>query len=207
MANKISDNKNKKVMENALGIDVNTKKISLFVSIVLGVVLVFSIILNIYELFYKKVECEVCEEPKEIIVTEQIINYNGYTFKIPEDWNFTTSSNEYKLSNNKKTLEIELTKDEITYDELLDDETLKNYLQELTIAKNIKITRNEEKSEEELKYYYIEGQKESYTYTRIMLIVNDGIINVDTIYEDQNTYNTLKNDVLKFALSYKKNNI
>ena len=200
----------KKVIENKLGIDINTKKVVLFVNVVLVVILIFSLILNIYELFIKKVECEVCEEPQkptEIIVTEQIINYNGYTFKIPEDWNFTSIDNEYKLSNNLKTIEIELSKEEITYEDLIVDETLKNYLQTLTIDKNIKITRNEEKTEEEQKYYYIEGTKDSYTYTRIILITNDGIINVDTLYEDQNTYNNLKNEVLKFALSYKKNNI
>ena len=206
MANKEKKN-NKKTLNEKLEIDVNTKKISLFITIVLCILLVLSLILNVYEIFYKKVECEVCEEPQQIIVTEQIINYNGYTFKIPEDWNFTSTNNEYKLSNNKKTIEIELLKDDISYDELNVDDTLKNYLQDLTIEKNIKITRNEEKNEDNIKYYFIEGQKDSYTYTRIMLIANDEIINIDTIYEDQNTYNTLKNDVLKFALSYKKNNI
>ena len=210
--------KNKKIIssiekEDFLGLKINNKKTIIFLVIVISLLLVLSFVLNIYLLFFRenKVKeidnCPKCEEQKEIIIKEKYINYNGYNFMIPNEWNFVSNDNEYKLSNNDNNLEIELLLDETNYEDFKNEEILKPYLQDLQVKKNISKVSSKEMSENDKTYYFIEGKKDSYLYNRVMLPCDSGMIMIDVLYENQKAYNNLKNDVINFATSYVKNNV
>ena len=208
--------KNKKIInsiekENFLGLKLNNKKTLMFLVIIVLLLLGFSLILNVYLLFFRENrvidKCSKCEEQKEVVVKEKYINYNGYNFMIPNEWNFVSSDNSYKLSNKDNNLDIELLIDETSYEDFKNEEKLKQYLQDLQVKKNISKISNKEMSENEKTYYFIEGKKDSYLYNRVILPCDNGMIMIDVLYENQKAYNNLKKDVINFATSYVKNNV
>ena len=208
--------KNKKIInsiekEDFLGLKINNKKTLIFIIIIIILLLVLSFVLNVYLLFFRENKvvdnCPKCEEQKEVIVKEKYINYNGYNFMIPEEWNFVSSDNSYKLSNKNNNLEIELLSDETNYEDFKNEEVLKPYLQDLQVEMNISKVNSKEITENEKTYYFIEGKKDSYLYNRVILPCDSGMIMIDVLYENQKSYNNLKNDVINFATSYVKNNV
>ncbi len=208
--------KNKKIInsiekEDFLGLKINNKKTLIFIIIIIILLLVLSFVLNIYLLFFRENKvvdnCPKCEEQKEVIVKEKYINYNGYNFMIPEEWNFVSSDNSYKLSNKDNNLEIELLSDETNYEDFKNEEVLKPYLQDLQVEMNISKVNSKEITENDNTYYFIEGKKDSYLYNRVILPCDSGMIMIDVLYENQKSYNNLKNDVINFATSYVKNNV
>ncbi len=194
--------------ENVLGLKINNQKILIFLLVIISLILIFSLLFNIYLLFFKKEkECPKCDNiTEQIIVSEKYISYNGQTFKIPEDWNFVSSDNSYKLTNEKKNLEIELLVEKTKYEEFISEEYLKQYLQDLQVNKNIKISSNKEIKNDTLSYYFIEGIKDSYYYNRIILYTSDNMTMIDVMYENEVVYNDLKDEIIEFASSYVKNN-
>ena len=208
--------KNKKIIssiekENFLGLKINNKKTVIFLFVIIMLLLGLSLVFNVYLLFFRnnKVieKCTKCQEQKEVVVKEKYINYNGYNFMIPYEWNFVSSDNSYKLSNKDHNLEIELLLDETNYEEFKKEDKLKQYIQDLQVKKNISKVNHKEMSENDKTYYFIEGKKDSYLYNRVILPCDNGMIMIDVLYENQKAYNNLKKDVISFATSYVKNNV
>ena len=180
-----------------------------------GVVITVLLLFLVYFIFIKdNKKCEVCKHcpdiDEEIKVIEkeptvQYINYKGYRFAMPLDWKFSDNSGEYKFTNESKNIYVTMKDlDDVTYESFIKEEYLKTYIEKLQTEEDLTIKKHEEKLDEGTYYYVLDGSKSSYPYTIIAVEKENGVILIETQYINNMSYNSKKEEVAKFATSYKK---
>lgn len=190
----------------------------IFIIIILSVVTIILLSVVLYFIFFKEEKkCEVCNCPKpetkvEIQYVEkeptiQYINFLGYRFSMPLDWNFEGDGQEYKFINGEENVYVLISSvDSIDYDTFVSSDYQKVYLEELQTSYDISINRKEEKTKEEINYYLMEGLYDSYDYMIIVTKTDEGIFLTEAQFENNSVYTNKKQEVIDFALSYLKNN-
>ena len=186
------------------------QKTLLFPIICVVIVLLLSTIA--YLLFFKTEKCKECICPQQEIKyiekepTIQYINFQGYRFSIPLDWNFEGNSSEYKFINIEETIYVLVSDLEtIDYNTFISEEFRNVYLDTLQTKYDISIKNTREKEQDEKKYYIMEGIRDSYNYNIIITEKESGIFITEVQFESNNVYAEKKQEVINFALSYVKN--
>lgn len=180
-----------------------------------GIVIVVLLLFLVYFIFIKdNKKCEVCkhcpdiDEEVKIVEKEptvQYINYKGYIFAMPLDWKFSDNSGEYRFTNESKNIYVTMKDlDDIPYESFIKETYLKNYIEKLQIEEDLTIKKHEEKLDEGTYYYILDGSKSSYPYTIIAVEKENGVILIETQYINNMSYNSKKEEIAKFATSYKK---
>lgn len=132
------------------------------------------------------------------------INYEGYTFKIPLDFSFSSINSEYKLINSNKTIYISFSKEDILYSEFTSANYQKEYIEKLQQENNILIKKSSSRKNNNIDYYLLEGTYDTYSYMIIILNREDGIFKIEVQYIDNTILNSNRDKMIDFALSYKK---
>ena len=206
----MSSKKNTKKKENKVTVK-KDQKISSVIEVkekdnklvyVLFIVVAILLSLLIYFIFFKdcKKKSDDCKTPTIEIEVEpkyQLVNYSGFKFKMPLNWDFADDNNDYTIADNNETIFITFDKVDIEYETFTSNEYQDNYLEQLQTSDNIKI----DNSKKEDNYTIYEGSFNNYAYL-IVAIGNDSkTILVKTQFIDKITYNDHKNDIIEFATS------
>ena len=194
--------------------NISTKKTRFLVPIViLSIISICLAAALIYFIFFKKEDCPVCEECKEpeiqIIEKEptfQYINFHGYRFSIPLDWNFEGDTEEYRFTNQDENIYVLISDlSTVSYSTFISDSYQKVYVDTLQTSYDISITTSEKKEKDNISYYIMEGSYNSYNYIIIATENDNGIFLTEAQFEDNSVFTTKKEEVIDFALSYAKN--
>lgn len=212
------EEKDIEIVEKKEEINVNTeqnKKIK-FMAILSLSMIILGIILG-YFLFYKEEikckvcnECEKCAEPTieyiEKEPTTQLINFKGYRFLMPIDWNFEGNTDDYKFINEEENLYASIAKlDNIEYETFITKDYQNTYLEKLQTAYNIEIIKKYEEEKDEIKYYVLEGTFESYQYMIVVTKNDTGIFMTEAQFKNNSVLTAKKQEVIDFTLSSNKN--
>lgn len=171
--------------------------------IVYVLILVVAILASflVYFAFFNKCSdnCEKCENSTIEIEVEpnyQLVNYVGFKFKMPLDWDFVGDLS-YTISDKDESIFISF--DSINYDfeSFTSDEIQKNFLESLQTSDNIKI----DKSTKQDDYYLYEGTFNNYNFLIIAIGDSKKIVLVKTQFVDKVAYEKLKDNVIEFAKS------
>ena len=205
----------KKVSNESLPIEKNKKsKKGLIAIIVLILIIILLATFLVYLLVFKEEKkCEVCEkcpEPEVEIIekepTYQYINFDGYRFKIPLDWNFEGNSSDYRFINEEENVYTLISNvDTVSYSTFVSEEYQKIYQETLQTSYSISINNSEEKTLDGKYYYLMEGIYESYKYIIIVTENSNGIFLTEAQFENNSVYTNKKQEVIDFALSYTQN--
>ena len=191
---------NKKKEVNNKEIDNKNNK-SLVIPLI--IIIVFLLVI-ISILVLKKDAGQKCDAPieKEVIIEKepnyQLINYQGFRFKMPMDWSFVSSNNNYEISNKEDNLFITLDHLEEDFSLFVSDEYQRKYLENIQTTSNTKI----EQSKNMEKYYYYEGLNNDYNYIIIAVGNNEKVVLVKAQFIDKISFDKLKNSVVEFSISY-----
>jgi hypothetical protein len=212
------DNENE-TEEKKININNKTSKDNkVSIIIILSVITLILLCLVLYFIFFeeeKKCDACNCPEPETKVEvqyvekepTVQYINFLGYRFSMPLDWNFEGEGQEYKFINGEENVYVVISSiDSIDYDTFVSADYQKVYLEELQTSSDISINRKEEKVKEEINYYIMEGLYDSYDYMIIVTKTDEGIFLTEAQFENNSVYTNKKQEVIDFALSYLKNN-
>lgn len=197
-------------------IEKNRKTKKGIVTIILLIIIIIALSTTLVYLlvFKEEKECEVCEkcpEPEVEIIekepTYQYVNFNGYRFKIPLDWNFEGDSSEYRFINEEENVYVLISNlNSVSYSTFSNDDYQKIYQEKLQTDYNISINNAEEKILDDKNYYLMEGTYESYKYIIVVTENSNGIFLTEAQFENNSVYTNKKQEVIDFALSYTKNN-
>ena len=143
--------------------------------------------------------------PIEKELQYQLINYNGYNFRMPLDWSFISDSNNYEITNSKETMYMTLNTIKIAYDEFVTAEFQHDYLEKLQTENNIKINKSSSGETANIKYYFLDGIYNSYNYCVVVVGDEDSVVLISTEFIDKLTYTNLKQVIIDFAVSASKN--
>lgn len=144
--------------------------------------------------------------PIEKELQYQLINYNGYIFRMPLDWSFISDSNNYEITNSKETMYMTLNTIKVSYDEFVTAEFQHDYLEKLQTENNIKISKSSSGETANVKYYFLDGTYNSYNYCVVVVGDEDSVVLISTEFIDKLTYTNLKQNIIDFAVSASKNN-
>ena len=166
------------------------------------VLIVILSILLCYFAFFKRnnveVECSsVSIKEVEVEPKHQYINYQGFKFKMPLDWDFVSKDNNYEISNKEENLFISLNSLPISYEEFLTSTYQNIFLEEIQTSGNIKI----ENSVNEKNYYLMEGTNNSYKYMIVVIGNENKVVLVNTQFVDMVSYDKMKKSIIDFSLS------
>lgn len=181
-------------------IEIKEKDNKILYILVIIIVLLLSLLL--YYMFFKdcKEKEDSCTVPAVDTKCEpdyQLINYAGFRFKMPLDWDFVDSANNYTISDNNEKIFISFEIEDIEYDSFVSNENQNKFLEKIQTSDNIKIDQSSKNDN----YYLYDGTYNNYNY-QIIAIGNDKLtILVKTQFIDKVTYDNLKNNVLEFAIS------
>jgi len=145
-----------------------------------------------------------CDAPieKEVIIekkpTYQLINYQGFRFKMPLDWNFVSLDNNYEISNTDENLFISLDYIDLDYNLFITDEYQKKFLEDIQTSSNTKI----ENSKNNDNYYYYEGLNNEYNYSITAVGSDEKVILIKAQFINKLSYDKLKESVINFSVSY-----
>ena len=166
----------------------------IIIAILLSLLIYFAFIKNCKE---KNEDCIKPAVPVDIKPKYQLINYAGFKFKTPLDWDFVNDSNDYSISNSEETIFISFENLEVDYETFISNEYQINFLEKLQTSDNIKIINTSKEND----YYAYEGDFNNYNYLIIALGNDKKTILVKTQFIDKVTYNKSKNDIIEFAIS------
>lgn len=164
----------------------------------------------IYFLFFRTCENdEKCEEVivKEIEVKYQLINYRGFKFVMPLDWDFVSNSDDYLIANSDNNLLISFDSVSMDYDSFLTDVYQKSFLENIQLLNNFKVEKTSQGAKEDISYYLYEGTKESYNYMIVAIGNEYKTILVEAQFQDNVSYNKNKESIIDFAISSLKKDI
>ena len=212
----IVNKEEKGIFNENLSMEKNKKSKKGLVTIILLILIIILLAMTlVYLLIFKEEKkCEVCEkcpEPEVEIVekepTYQYINFDGYRFKIPLDWNFEGDSSNYRFINEEENVYVLISNlDTVSYSTFVSEEYQNVYQEKLQTDFNISISNGEEKSLDNKYYYLIEGTYESYKYIVVVTENSNGIFLTEAQFENNSVYTNKKQEVIDFSLSYSKNN-
>lgn len=165
------------------------------------IILVLSSLL-IYSFFFnnKKEECESkCSAPVveiEVDPKYQLINYEGFRFKMPLNWDFVSDKNEYNIADKEETLFITLGYVDKDYDSFASNEYQSIFLENIQTSDNIKVEPKKMDN-----YYLYEGSYNNYNYMIVAIGNDKKTVLVKAQFIDKVTFDKLKNDVIDFSLT------
>ena len=137
----------------------------------------------------------------EVEPRHQFINFQGFKFRMPLDWDFVSNDNSYELSNKDETLFISLDSIDVSYDEFVSEVYQKTFLEELQTSDNIKIEKSSPKDKDKKEFYLMEGTNNSYNYM-ITVIGNDNkVVLIKTQFINNVAFDKLKDLVIDFTIS------
>lgn len=187
-------------------IEKNKNNNLLIIVLLLTIIILFALLC--YYMFFKKdnkeAECSSVSVKKvevEVEPTYQYINYQGFKFKMPLDWDFVNNSNLYEISNDEETLFISLESIDISYDEFIADTYQKKFLEELQTSGNIKIEKSSSMDKDKKDYYLMEGTNNNYNYIIAVIGNDEKVILVKTQFVDKLSFDKMKDSVIDFSIS------
>ena len=171
-------------------------------------IIIIAILLSLlaYFIFFKecnsecKLDCTKCDNPVVEIQVDpkyQLINYSGFRFKMPLDWDFIDDNNDYTISNKENNIFISFEKIDEDFELFTSNEYQINYLEKVQTSDNIKI----DQSKKEDNYYMLEGKYNDYNYLIIAIGNDKKTVLVKTQFIDKLTYDDKKNDIIDFVLT------
>lgn len=175
----------------------------LFIILILGSILIYHLYLK-----EKEKKCPICSAVtiKEIEVEpkHQIINYQGFRFRMPLDWDFVTKDNKYEIINKESNLLIFMDNLEIDYSIFSSEEYQKRFVELYQTSTNVKIEKSNLRNDNGLSYYLFEGTMDSYDYIGIAVGNENKVILINAQFADKVSYDKLYQSVIDFALSIVK---
>lgn len=182
----------------------NNNRFVIIFLVVIIIILLISIFLILF-LKPKKKECPICSSVtiKEVEVEPkyQLINYNGFRFKMPLNWNFVSTDNKYEVTDIDSKLFISFNYYDTDYSLFSSKEYQKMFLETLQTSGDIKIDNSEELEYNSLKYIVYYGTSNSYNYMLVAIGNEEKIILISSQFVDKLSYDNLKKSVIDFALS------
>ena len=167
----------------------------LLIAILLGLLIFFAI--------FNKKECEECKKcddsPIEIEVEPkyQLINFAGFRFKMPLNWDFVSDNSTYTISDNESKIFISFEEIKEDYEIFSSTDYQLNFLEKIQTSDNIKI----DKSEKLDKYYLYEGKYNDYNYLIIAVGNDKKTVLVKTQFIDKLSFDNEKNNIIEFVLT------
>ena len=164
-------------------------------------VLILVIVILLSVLFYfllfnkKKSNCDKCDAPIE--EEYQLINYQGFIFEKPLNWNFLDENDNYIITDDQNRIYISLETTKDSYESFIDDNYQASFIETIQTSDNIKI----DKIKKEDNYYLYEGVFNNYNYLIVAVGNNSKVVLIKTQFVDQITYNKEKKNVIDFSLS------
>ena len=197
---KKSNNTIKKDEKISSVIEVKEKDNKLIYIFILIIAILLSLL--VYFMFFKecKIDCSKCNNPVveiEVDPKYQLINYFGYNFKMPLDWDFVDDNTDYTISDTDNTIFISFEKIDEDFEIFTSNEYQINYLEKIQTSDNIKIDQSKKIDN----YYLFEGKYNDYNYLMIAIGNEKKTVIVKTQFIDKLTYDNKKNYVMKFVLS------
>ena len=175
--------------------------------VILLIVIVILLIVLLY-MFFNKNSCDelqcssVTIKEVEVDPKYQLINYNGFRFKMPLEWDFINSdNNKYEITDKDEKLYIFLNTIDVNYEMFDTGEYQKDFLESIQTSGDIKIDNVKEKEENGNKYYLYEGKYNDYDYLIVVIGNNEKTILINAKFIDKISYNGLKEEVISFALT------
>lgn len=168
---------------------------------VLILIIAILIALLVFFAFFKecKNNCDNCEKSTieiEVDPKYQLVNYAGFTFKMPLDWNFVGDDSN-NISNKEEKLFINFELINYDYNTFISDEIQRAFLESFQTSDNIKIDNTQKQDN----YYLYEGSFNSYNYLVVALGNDKKTVLVKTKFVDKIAFDELKNDVIDFVIS------
>ena len=181
----------------------NNKKTIILVLAIIIVLLISIIVIMMVTASNKN--CPVCDSVtiKEVEVEPkyQLINFEGFKFKMPLNWNFVSNDNKYEIADNESKIFISLNNNNIDFNSFSDKEYQKKFLEELQTSSDIKIDKVEEKKEENFNYIVYYGTASSYNYLLVAFGNENKTILVNTQFVDKVAFDTTKDTIIDFVKS------
>ncbi len=171
--------------------------------IVYILILIIAILLSllIYYIFFNNSNknCDNCEKSTieiEVDPKYQLVNYVGFTFKMPLEWDFVGDES-YNISNKDEKLFISFETISNDYNTFISDEIQKSFLESIQTSDNIKI----EQIKKQDNYSLYEGIYNNYNYLIVALGNEKKTVLIKTQFVDKLAFDELKNSVIDFAIS------
>ena len=174
--------------------------ISLVIIIIVLLICIFLMLLK-----PNKEKCPICSSVtiKEVEVEPkyQLINYNGFRFKMPLNWNFVSTDNKYEISDVDSKLFISFNYYDTDYSLFSSKEYQRMFLESLQTSGDIKIDSSEELEFNKSKYIVYYGTSNSYNYMLVAIGNEEKIILISSQFVDKLSFDNMKNSVIDFVLS------
>ena len=182
----------------------NENNNSKYINIILLSIIVILIIIIIIIIFNKdEKNCPICDSTNnnETVIepSYQLINYDGFRFKMPLDWNFVSNSNKYEIADKESKVYIYLKSSNMGYESFSEKDYQKEFLEALQTSDDIKIDGSEEKEEGNSNYILYFGTASSYNYLLVAIGNEEKTILINAQFVDKLSYDTLKDKVIEFA--------
>ena len=183
------------------------RKNNIIISLLLIIIIILCFVI-VFVAFNKKcsntVKCR-SNAPVDKNIQYQYINYNGYRFSMPLDWNFISDENTYEISDEKETIYITLSSIDVSYEEFIAEEYQKTFLEEFQTSNNITINKSYKGQSNKIDYYLLEGTLNSYNYCVVVIGDEEKVVLTSTQFVDKLTFTKMKQSVIDFAVSGKTN--
>ena len=177
----------------------NDKKamIRSLIHIVIALLLVSSVLINFMQ--YKR------SKDKQTSSCDINCNVPSKSFNIDGTWSLNIETNKVMFSNNDQTVSLSFDLINTNYSSLTEENSIKKYIESLQSKDNAFININNEKEKDGIKYYYLEGNKESYPYINILIAKNDNTFIVTGVFENAKSLETNKEDIIDMIIKSSKN--
>ena len=153
----------------------------------------------------KQTKCPECKECQEVIKEDNKVNIEGYIFDILDDWKITLGEGKLSFTNADQSMSLNVSINEYSYDKLIEEETLKKYLETFQIDDNCFLKTNVEKEKNGVKYYYLEGTKNGYQFINILTGKEEKTFSITATFENESSLENNKDKIIDFLLTASKN--
>lgn len=187
-------------------IEKNKNNNLLIISLLLTIIILLGLLC--YYMFFKKdnkeAECSsvsVKQVEVEVEPKYQYINYQGFKFKMPLDWDFVSNDNSYEISNDEETLFMSLESINVSYNEFIASSYQKAFLEELQTSGNIKIEKSSNMDKDKKDYYLMEGTNNNYNYMITVIGNDEKVVLIKTQFVDKLSFDKMKDSIIDFSIS------
>ena len=132
------------------------------------------------------------------VIQYQLIKYNNYNFKMPNEWSFINNS---EIKNDKETMHILLSTIDVPFDTFIEEEYQKEFLENYQTDNNVTVNKSGKEQFEDLEYFYMDGFSNSYNYYVVVIGNKDNVVLISAEFIDKITHTNLRQDLIDFALT------
>ncbi len=133
------------------------------------------------------------------------ISIEGYDLTIDGTWNLNIDTNKVTFSNNDETVSLHFELKDTEYTKIIEEESLKKYIEDLQSKENAFISISSENEKDGVKYYYLEGVKDSFPYLNLLVSKDDKTFIVTGVFESAKSLELNKEDIIDLLVSFNKN--